>query len=60
MKKKKVQIGKLRSLEEIIKGHERDHEFKPLLDQARLRVALARQIKLAKTRAKIHRTFKSS
>jgi DNA-binding XRE family transcriptional regulator len=51
MKKKKVQIGELRSLEEVIKGHERDHEFKPLLDQARLRVAIARQIKLAREKA---------
>ncbi len=53
MKKKKAphQVSKLRSIEEIIKGHERDREFKPLLDQARLRVAIARQIKLAREKA---------
>ncbi len=46
-----ARIQSLRSIEEVIKEHEKDHEFKPLLDQARLRVAIARQIKLARERA---------
>ena len=44
-------LWELRSIDDIIKGHERDHEFKALLDQARLRVAIARQIKLARQKA---------
>ena len=53
MKRKKSphRVSQLRSLEEIIKEHAKDHEFKPLLDQARLRVAIARQIKLAREKA---------
>lgn len=53
MKRKMAQhrIHELRSIEEIIKEHEKDREFKTLLDQARLRVAIARQIKLARERA---------
>ena len=53
MKRKTAQhrLRELRSIDDIIKGHERDHEFKALLDQARLRVAIARQIKLARQKA---------
>lgn len=53
MKKQNTQhrLSELRSIEEIIKRHEKDHEFKPLLDQARLRVAIARQIKVAREKA---------
>ena len=53
MKRKTLQarIQGLRSIEEVIKEHEKDTGFKPLLDQARLRVAIARQIKLARERA---------
>lgn len=51
MKRKKSKLSELRSIEEIIKGHEKDRTFKPLLDQARLRVAIARQIKLAREKA---------
>ena len=53
MKRKTAQhrLRELRSIDDIIKGHERDHEFKALLDQARLRIAIARQIKLARQKA---------
>jgi DNA-binding XRE family transcriptional regulator len=44
-------LSELRSIEEVIKGHEKDHGFKHLLDQARLRVAIARQIKVAREKA---------
>ncbi len=52
-KKKTLQtkIQGLRSVEEIIKRHEREPGFRPLLDQARLRVAIARQIKVAREKA---------
>ena len=52
-KKKKLQakIHGLRSLDKIIKRHEREPGFRPLLDQARLRVAIARQIKLSREKA---------
>jgi hypothetical protein len=60
MKRKKAKFSELRSLENIIQKHERDRAFKPLLDQARVQVALARQTKLAKTRSKLRRTFESS
>ena len=39
------------SLEDIIKRREKDREFKILLDKARLRVAIARQIKIAREKA---------
>lgn len=39
------------SLENIIKKRAKDHEFKTLLDKARLRVAIARQIKIAREEA---------
>ncbi|MCI0529523.1 MAG: helix-turn-helix domain-containing protein [Nitrospira sp.] len=53
MKRKTTQhrLSELRSIEEIIKEHEKDPEFKAFLDQARLRVAIARQIKLAREKA---------
>jgi len=53
MKRKtpKHRLSELRSIEDIVKKHEKDREFKALLDQARLRVAIARQIKLAREKA---------
>jgi DNA-binding XRE family transcriptional regulator len=53
MKRKKTphRLSGLRAIEEIIKEHEKDREFKAFLDQARLRVAIARQIKLAREKA---------
>lgn len=53
MKRRTTQhrLSELRSIEGIIKEHERDREFKALLGQARLRVAIARQIKLAREKA---------
>ena len=44
-------IKELSSLDEIIKGHERDPGFKVILDRARLRVAVARAIKAAREKA---------
>lgn len=38
-------------LEDVINKQEKDHEFKILLDKARLRVAIARQIKIAREEA---------
>lgn len=38
-------------LEDTIDKHEKDPEFKILLDKARLRVAIARQIKIAREEA---------
>ena len=39
------------SLEDVIKRQEKDREFKTLLDKARLRVVIARQIKIAREEA---------
>lgn len=41
----------IHSLEDVIKRREKDYEFKILLDKARLRVAIARQIKIAREKA---------
>ncbi|MBI4221735.1 MAG: hypothetical protein HY607_03520, partial [Planctomycetes bacterium] len=38
-------------LEDVINKQEKDREFKILLDKARLRVAIARQIKIAREEA---------
>lgn len=40
-------------LEEVVNRQEKDHEFKILLDKARLRVAIARQIKIAREEAEL-------
>jgi DNA-binding XRE family transcriptional regulator len=53
LKKKTIheKIKDLRSHKEVIKEVERDPEFKNLLDRARLRVAIARQIKQVREKA---------
>ena len=43
-----TRIKDIYSLEDVIKRRKKDHEFKILLDKARLRVAIARQIKIAR------------
>lgn len=49
----KDRIKELPSLEEIVAGHERDPEFKVILDRVRLRIAVARAIKTAREKAKL-------
>jgi len=46
-----TRIKDIYSLEDVIKRRGKDREFKTLLDKARLRVAIARQIKIAREEA---------
>lgn len=48
---KKKSLKELPSLEEMIKEQEKDPEFKGLMDRFRIRVAVARAIKLAREKA---------
>ena len=46
-----TRIKDIYSLEDVIKRRGKDREFKTVLDKARLRVAIARQIKIAREEA---------
>ncbi len=46
-----ARIKELQSLDDIIKEHKKDPEFETLLNMARLRVSIARQIKIAREKA---------